>query len=73
MEIVSKKLQFNKANLKRTAKVLAWSIASVAVLQLIDLVGQFDIPVQYTLLVPVVNSALYALKDFFSEQAEESK
>ena len=72
-EIGSEKLRFNLYNLARTAKVFAWSLGSVLALEAVSIIGQFEIPVEYTLLVPVANSVLYALNDFFTRQVKSLK
>jgi len=66
----SNKYRFNLLNIKRAGKVLAWSLLAVLAVEVVNLIGQFDMPLEYALFVPVANSILYAIKDFAQEQAE---
>lgn len=49
--------------------MLAWGMATVLVAEVINIVGQFDLPVEYALFLPVINAILFSLLDFVREQA----
>ena len=48
-------------------KVFAWTVGSALVAMLISLMGVVEIPAQYAFIVPVVNTLLYALKEWIAD------
>lgn len=61
-----KSFRFGGDELKAILVVLAWTVGSGLVAFLIDLVGLWDIPVQYLWIVPTINMTLYSLKEFIA-------
>lgn len=63
-----KKYTFTQDSLVAIAKVLAWSTASALIVTLITIVEATEFPTHIAFLVPVINTALYATKEFISER-----
>jgi len=66
---MAKPLSFGSPEVKSTLKVLGWSVGSAVVVFLLDLLQVVDIPVQFLPYVPVANTILYALKEFFTNRS----
>ena len=64
----SKRYTLNKEDGQEIAKVIGWTLAAALVTVLIDVVGLIDMPAQYALIVPIVNTILVALKKFIQEK-----
>lgn len=67
---MSPKYQITRVNLIPIIKVLVYSGLSAAVVAAIAILESAVISPQYVLLVPVVNSILYTLKEFFTVRYE---
>jgi hypothetical protein len=61
-------LGFGKPEAQKTLKVFGWTVASALVVLLIDLLGAVDVPAQYVAYVPLVNTVLYAIKEYVFAQ-----
>lgn len=59
---------FNLENLKASLKVFGWTVSSALVVLLIAAFADVDVPPQYAFMVPMVNTALYALKEYIGKQ-----
>lgn len=64
----SKRFRLNKEEALSVAKVAGWTIAAALVALGIDLVNLIEIPVEYAFIVPIINTVLYALKEFIQGQ-----
>lgn len=62
------KYTFTQENFVAVLKVIGWSVAASIVASLIMILEETAVPVQYAFLVPLVNSSLYALKEFISDK-----
>lgn len=51
-------------------KVFAWTVGSALVAMLISLIGVIEVPVEYAFIVPMVNTALYALKEWIADNRQ---
>jgi len=67
---MSPKYQINEVNLMPILKVLVYSGLSAVVVAAIAILESAEIAPQYVLLVPIVNSVLYTLKEFFTVRYE---
>lgn len=65
---LSGKGEFNTHNWKRVGRVFLWSAVSAVIVVLIDLIPSLDIPAEYGFLVTVVNTLLYAVRDWTTVQ-----
>lgn len=59
----------NEGEARNIFKVLLWSLGSALVVALIGIVQALEVPQEWLFLVPIVNTALYALKEWFQGQA----
>lgn len=64
----SKSFVFDRENGKRVLKVFGWTMAAALVTLAGDFIGIVDVPAQYAFVVPIVNTLLYALKEYITEQ-----
>jgi len=60
----STRYELSEEDLKKAGQVLLWSGASAILGTIIVLVGQFNVPIQWLFLVPIINSVLVAVKKF---------
>jgi hypothetical protein len=67
---MSPKFSFNKENAIHTAKVFGWSFGSSLIALAIALLADVKVPEQYVLFVPIVNTLLVSLDQFFREQKQ---
>ena len=65
---MSPKNTFTTANLLPILKVLLWSGLSAVVATAIVMLEGADVSGSYIFLVPVLNTALYALKEFITDK-----
>ena len=65
---MSERFSIDKENAKNIGKVFAWSAGSAFVAMLIALVGIVEVPVGGNPLIPLVNTMLYALKEWIEDQ-----
>lgn len=65
--IMSPKYTLTKSNILPILKVFAWSTASALVVTAIAIVEQTDFG-SWAMLVPVINTGLYALKEFITDK-----
>lgn len=63
---MSKSFNLDKVELKNSTKVFLWSFGSALVVLLINIVANLDVPTEYLPLVPIVNTILYALKEYLT-------
>jgi len=63
---MSPKYQITAVNVMPILKVLVYSGLSAVVVAAIAMLESAEIAPQYVLLVPIVNSILYTLKEFFT-------
>ena len=59
---------FRAEEAKATGKVFLWTVAAALVALLIDWMGLIEFPAQYAFVVPVVNTILYAIKEYVQER-----
>jgi len=67
---MSPQFKLTAVNVMPILKVLVYSGLSAVVVAAIAMLESTEIAPQYVLLVPVVNSVLYALKEFFTVRVE---
>jgi len=65
---MSRPLSFRTPEVKSTLKVFGWSVGSAVVVFLLDLLQVIDIPSQFLPYVPIANTILYAVKEFFTDR-----
>lgn len=65
---MSKSFSFDNENMSKSLKVFLWTMASAIVALLISLTGAIEMPVEYAFVVPILNTVLYAIKEWLSEQ-----
>lgn len=58
---------FKTPEAKKTLKVFGWTLASALVVFLIDFLGAIDVPPEYVMYVPLVNTVLYAIKEWVAD------
>lgn len=66
----SKRYRLNKQDLVKILQVILWSGVSAMLATAISLVQEIDIPMTYMVLVPVVNTTLYAAKKLVDQKSE---
>lgn len=64
----NKSFKFGTPEAKNTLKVFGWTVASAFVVLLIDLIGAIEMPVEYAAYVPLVNTILYAVKEWIADK-----
>ena len=64
------KFRLNKTDVLPILKVLGWSVASVVVACLISLVGKIEISPELSILIPIANTILYAIKKFIEDNSQ---
>jgi len=64
----SKRFRLNREETQSIFQVLLWSLGSALVVALIGIVQALDVPQEWLFLVPVANTVLYALREWFQEQ-----
>lgn len=67
MERGNSRFTFGGPEFRKSLKVFAWSIGSALVVLLIDFLGAVDMPTQYAFVVPIANTALYAVKEWIAD------
>lgn len=67
---MSEAFSFNRENAQKVLKVFIWTTASALVAMIISLVAVVEVAPQYLFIVPIVNTMLYALKEWVTEQAQ---
>ena len=67
---MSKSFSFNRDNAKKVYKVFLWTMASALVTLGISLLGVIEMPVEYVWIVPIVNTALYTIKQLVEDQRD---
>lgn len=65
----NKSFVFGTTEFNNSFKVFLWTVGSALIALLIDYVGMVDIPAQYTFIVPLINTVLYSLKEWFSDNS----
>lgn len=65
-KLMSKKYTLNRENLWKIFKVILWSGMAAVIASLIAVLKEIDIPAQWVWAVPIINTILYSLKEFFS-------
>jgi hypothetical protein len=65
---MTKSFSFDRENAKKVYKVFLWTMASAIVALGIHLLGVVEMPAEYVWIVPVVNTVLYAIKEFIENQ-----
>ena len=63
-ESTSPRWKLNRADGREILTVAAWSMGSAIIALALNLLPEISIPEKYALLVPVINTALYAAKKF---------
>jgi len=63
-----KRFRLNREETQSIFQVLLWSLGSALVVALIGIVQALDVPQEWLFLVPVANTALYALREWFQGQ-----
>ena len=61
--------RFSEAEGRKAMKVFGWSMASAFVALALSLTGALEFPGEYAFVVPIINTVLYALKEFISNNA----
>ena len=64
----SKRFTLNEEETRGIFKVLLWSLGSALVVALIGVIQTADVPQEWLFLVPVANTVLYALREWFQGQ-----
>jgi len=64
----SKRFRLNREETQSIFQVLLWSLGSALVVALIGIVQALDVPQEWLFLVPVANTVLYALREWFQGQ-----
>lgn len=59
-----KRFRFGSEETKKTFKVFLWTVLSALIVLLIDVLGAWDVPAQYIGYVPIINTILYAIKEW---------
>jgi hypothetical protein len=67
---MSKSFSFNRDNAEKVYKVFLWTMASALVTLGISLLGVIEMPVEYVWIVPIVNTALYTIKQLVEDQRD---
>jgi len=67
---MSPKFSFNKVNATKTLKAFGWSFGSAITTLAISLLVDVNVPKEFILFVPIVNTLLFALDQFFREQKQ---
>ena len=70
---MSKRYTLNKADLYSIVKVMFYAGGSGAVVALVGLLPDIDIPAMFIWAVPMVNIGLVAIKKLFANKLEEVK
>ena len=65
---MSERFNLDQDNLRRILKVFAWSTGSALVAMVIAIVAIVEVPVEYAVLIPLVNTMLYALMEWIEDQ-----
>lgn len=60
---------FDRENAKHVFHVFLWTVGSAVVTLALAVLSGVDVPDQYVFMVPLVNTALVALKEWMTEQA----
>lgn len=60
---------FGSYEFSKTFKVFMWTVASALVVMGIDAVGMIDASSEYAFLIPIANTALYALKEWVADNS----
>jgi len=60
----SKKYTLNAKDVSEISKVIGWTILSGVVAVLISFTANLEVPAQYALIVPLVNTVLYTASKF---------
>ena len=63
-----KRFRLNREETQSIFQVLLWSLGSALVVALIGIVQALDVPQEWLFLVPVANTVLYALREWFQGQ-----
>ncbi len=63
----TKSFSFGSEEFKSVLKVFMWTVASAVVALITDWVGLIEIPAEYAFVVPLVNTVLYALKEWVAD------
>lgn len=65
-----KSLKFGKSEFQKSLKVFGWTVGSAVVVLLLDAVSLLEVPAQYAFIVPVINTVLYSVKEWFSDNSK---
>lgn len=68
---MSPRFTFNRENFNAVVRVFMWTVASALIAMFISFVGVIEFPPEYAIVVPLVNTILYALKEWVTEQAQQ--
>ena len=63
-----KRFRLNREETQSIFKVMFWSFGSAIAVALIGLLQAIDVPQEWLFLVPVANTVLYALREWFQGQ-----
>jgi membrane protein implicated in regulation of membrane protease activity len=66
----NKSLRFGTSEVKSVSKVFLWSFGSALVAALLSVLEVWQFPAEYAAFVPVVNTLLYAAKEFFADNSK---
>lgn len=67
---MSQRFSFDKTNANKVFRVFLWSTASSVVALCIALLSTVNVPVEYAAFVPLINTVLYALKEWTTNQVQ---
>jgi len=65
------KFEFKAYELDKALKVFAWSFGSVVVTFLIALVASAEVPVEYVMYIPLINTILYSIKQYVQDNTAQ--
>lgn len=67
--MTSKAFSLDKENARHVFHVFLWTTGSALITMIIALLASTDVPTEWVVVVPLVNTGLVALKEWMTEQA----
>ena len=61
------KFEFKTYEMDKALTVFAWSFGSVVVTFLIALVASAEVPFEYVMYIPLINTVLYSIKQYITD------
>jgi len=66
----SKRFRLNKEDWKKSLNALLWNLGALVVGSIIIFLADIEFPMEWALLLPVINAFLVALKKFFENEGK---